>query len=89
MPDLVLAEEHEMACLRFEENMAFGELQAVCHDGAIVRGSWDKEARKVARKLCRIRDRVVDLGASPTRYGFETLTIARTERWVPTEVNNT
>lgn len=89
MPELVLSGDHAVARLRVQENMTFGELQAVCHDGAIVRGGWNKEARKVARKLCRIRDRVVDLGASPARYGFETLTIASSERWVPTEVNNT
>lgn len=89
MPDLVLSRDNTVAHLRVQENVTFGELQAVCHDGAIVRGRWNKEARTVARKLCRIRDRIVDLGAPPARYGFETLTIAKSERWMPIEVNNT
>lgn len=84
MTELVRIADHKAGRLQVLENVVFGQLEAVSEVQGIVRGRWHKDVRKKALALCRIRDRLMDLGVQPTPRGFENYTISPScdGRWV-------
>ena len=86
MPDLVRLNDYKAARLQVLEHVVFGELSAICAARGVVQGRWHIDARKKALILCRIRDRLMDVGVQPARYGFEKYAIATSsgERWFST-----